>query len=73
MGEGVVLPAEGEEEHEGDELISHDSDGEEVFVIEYVVARKTAGRGFMHLVKWAGYPPEDNSWGGSYDRCSPRV
>ena len=62
MGEGVVLPAEGEEEHEGDELILHDSDGEEVFLIESVVARKTAGRGFMYLVKWKGYPPEDNSW-----------
>jgi hypothetical protein len=57
LGPGVVLPGPA-----GEALLTHDDDGEPVYVMEGVVARRRAGRGFQYLVKWVGYPPEENSW-----------
>ena len=66
LGAGVVFPpeADGAEEpvREGTALLKQDDDGVPVYVIEQVIARRKAGRGFSYLVKWVGFPPEDNSW-----------
>jgi hypothetical protein len=43
-------------------VLTHDDDGEPVFVIERVVRREKRGRGYRYLVKWEGFPAEDNSW-----------
>jgi hypothetical protein len=46
----------------GDGLLSQDDNGEPVFVIERVVRREARGRGHRYLVKWEGFPDEENSW-----------
>ena len=61
LGDGVVFPP-AVVPGEGAELLTHDDDGVEVFVMESIVARRHSGRGFKYLVKWVGYPPEDNTW-----------
>lgn len=39
-----------------------DSNGDEVFVVDRVVAAKKIGRATHYLVAWKGYPPEENTW-----------
>ena len=45
-----------------DGLLTHDDDGEPVFVIERVVRREPRGRGHRYLVKWEGFSDDENSW-----------
>ena len=61
LGAGVVFPDD-QVDGEGAELLSHDDDGEPVYVIEEIVARKRANRGYQYLVKWVDFPPEENTW-----------
>ncbi len=64
LGAGVVFPVDNNEEaaDEGAALLTQDYDGVPVYVIEQVIARNKSGRGFQYLIKWAGFPPEQNSW-----------
>jgi transposase InsO family protein len=39
-----------------------DSNGDEVFVVERIVAKRKRGRSMQFLVAWKGYPPEENTW-----------
>jgi hypothetical protein len=39
-----------------------DSNGQAEFEVELVLAQKGRGRGMRYLVKWKGYPPEENTW-----------
>ena len=69
LGAGVVFPPpEGEE---GAELITQDDDGNEVFVMEKVLARRRVGGGFQYLVKWVGYDdPLSNTWQSRKDAAT---
>jgi hypothetical protein len=44
--------------------VEADSNGDAVWVVESVVAKRQApgGRGTQYLVSWKGYPPEENTW-----------
>ena len=39
-----------------------DSNGDAVWVVERVTAKRKAGRGVQYLVAWKGYPAEENTW-----------
>ena len=39
-----------------------DSNGDKVYVVERIIAKRRRGRGVQYLVVWAGYPAEDNTW-----------
>ena len=39
-----------------------DADGNPLFEIERILERKKSGNSFQYLIKWQGYPDEDNSW-----------
>ena len=39
-----------------------DSNGDEVYVVERIVAARKVGRATQYLVAWKGYPPEENTW-----------
>ena len=65
LGAGVDYPAPvGPFPDEGPGTLTHDDDGEIVYVIERVIARKkkSRGRGYQYLVKWVGFPDTDNGW-----------
>lgn len=42
-------------------------DDEDVWEVEALLAKWTRGRQTFYLVKWKGYPDEDNSWVGRHD------
>ena len=64
LGAGVEFPPEVEPEPvEGTALLTHDDQGVPVYVIEKVLHRRKAGRGFQYLVKWQGYDdPIEDTW-----------
>ena len=39
-----------------------DSNGDQVFEVERVIASRMKGRAKEYLVSWKGYPPEENTW-----------
>ena len=39
-----------------------DTNGDQVYEIERIVAARGRGRGLRYLVAWKGYPPEENTW-----------
>ena len=39
-----------------------DSNGDAVWEVERVTAKRKAGRGVQYLVAWKGYPAEENTW-----------
>jgi hypothetical protein len=39
-----------------------DPAGDEVYVVERILAKRLVGRRQQYLVKWAGYPLEESSW-----------
>ena len=39
-----------------------DTNGDEEFVVERIVAQRKRGRRTEFLVAWKGYPPEENTW-----------
>jgi transposase InsO family protein len=39
-----------------------DSNGQAEFEVEAVLAQKGRGQAVRYLVKWKGYPPEENTW-----------
>jgi transposase InsO family protein len=39
-----------------------DSNGDESFTVERIVAQRRRGRRVEYLVMWKGYPPEENTW-----------
>ena len=42
--------------------IERDSNGDEQFHVERVLAKRTTRRSKQYLVAWKGYPPEENTW-----------
>jgi hypothetical protein len=42
--------------------VAADSNGDEEFVVDAVVAQRKRGRRVEYLVAWKGYPPEENTW-----------
>ena len=42
--------------------IAADSNGDEEFVVDRIVAQRKHGRAVEFLVAWKGYPPEENTW-----------
>ena len=42
--------------------VTADSNGDEEFVVERIVAQRKRGRRTEFLVAWKGYPPEENTW-----------
>lgn len=43
--------------------INADSNGDEEFVVDRILAKRTSRRGgASYLVSWVGYPPEENTW-----------
>ena len=43
-------------------VIDADSNGDEKFVVERIMAQRKKGRTVQYLVAWKGYPPEENTW-----------
>jgi hypothetical protein len=39
-----------------------DSNGDAVYEVERILARRKRGRTQQYLVAWKGYPPEENTW-----------
>ena len=39
-----------------------DSNGDEVWLVERILAQRKRGRADEFLVQWKGYPPEENTW-----------
>lgn len=39
-----------------------DSNGDQVFEVERIVAQRKRGRRLEYLVRWRGYPPEEDTW-----------
>jgi hypothetical protein len=39
-----------------------DSNGDESFTVDRIVAQRRRGRRIEYLVMWKGYPPEENTW-----------
>jgi hypothetical protein len=39
-----------------------DSNGDQAFEVERIVAQRKRGRSMQYLVAWKGYPPEENTW-----------
>jgi hypothetical protein len=39
-----------------------DTNGEEEYEVERIVAQRKVGRTTQCLIKWLGYPPEENTW-----------
>jgi hypothetical protein len=39
-----------------------DSNGDAVWEVESIMAKRKAGRGMKFLVAWKGYPAEENTW-----------
>jgi transposase InsO family protein len=39
-----------------------DSNGDEVFEVERIMAQRKRGRSMQYLVAWKGYPAEENTW-----------
>ena len=39
-----------------------DSNGDQVFEVDRIVAQRKRGRAMQFLVAWKGYPPEENTW-----------
>jgi len=39
-----------------------DSNGDEEWNVDRIVAKRKVGRAFQYLVVWKGYPPEENTW-----------
>ena len=48
-------------------------EGEEEFEVESIVSCRKKGRQLQYLIKWRGYPPEDNSWEPSGNLHAPRL
>ena len=42
--------------------IQADSNGDEQFVVDRILAQRKRGRSTDYLVAWKGYPPEENTW-----------
>ena len=62
LGAGVSFEEAEPVVGEGMALLTHDDAGVPVYVIEKVMARLKSGRGYRYLIKWEGFPPEENSW-----------
>jgi Chromo (CHRromatin Organisation MOdifier) domain len=43
-------------------IASADSNGDQLWEVEKVVAKRKHGRGTQFLVVWKGYPAEENTW-----------
>ena len=43
-------------------VIQADSNGDEQFIVERIMAQRKKGRTMQYLVAWKGYPPEENTW-----------
>ena len=39
-----------------------DSNGDQLFEVDRIVAQRKRGRKLEYLVAWRGYPPEENTW-----------
>ena len=39
-----------------------DENGEALYEVEQIIERKRSGNTFSYLIKWKGYPMEENSW-----------
>ena len=48
-------------------------EGELEFEVEAILGCRKRGRQLQYLVKWKGYPPEDNSWEPSKNLHAPRI
>ena len=43
-------------------VIEQDSNGDQEWAVESIVAQRLKGRRKEYLVAWVGYPPEENTW-----------
>lgn len=43
-------------------MIEQDSNGDQEWAVESIVAQRLKGRRDEYLVAWVGYPPEENTW-----------
>lgn len=46
--------------------VTAESNGDEQFVVESIMAQRRRGRAIEYLVAWKGYPPEENTWEPSF-------
>ena len=50
------------EENNTDPPTLVDENGEKLYAVEKILDRRKAGRSYQYLIKWIGYPHEDDSW-----------
>jgi len=63
LGAGVELPGPIDlHPEEGVGTLTHDDDGEPVYVMEKVLSRQKSGNTYEYLIKWVGFSEEEASY-----------